>query len=240
MSSAVGVMTLFHYFTFETAVFHVKYYEQEVWLLFASFQSYHISPLKISQKEAWIGKWHIIQPHIMWQRPYRSFLSMHLLIKCVRQSAQSTFTVAWMLLCREYLHLIKIRAHQMVSSSLRQPLCGGEALTNVPFGAETRLHRNGILSRNKRLKLSDSSSSSAEQAWMQHSEATESHCGGVTLDQMTGVESSHAFTLHWGDTKQELSKLPCLTDSSPSSLPHLWLRWSIFLFHCLPPLYFSV
>lgn len=29
---------------------------------------------------------------------------------------------------------------------------------------------------------------------MQHSEATESHCGGVTLDQMTGVESSHAFT----------------------------------------------
>lgn len=107
----------------------------------------------------------------------------------------------------------------MVWSSLRQPLCGGEALTNVPFGAETRLHRNGILSRNKRLKLSDSSSSRAEQAWMQRSGATESHCGGVTLDQMTGVESSHALTLHWGDTKQELSRLPCLTDSSPSSLP---------------------
>lgn len=107
----------------------------------------------------------------------------------------------------------------MVLSSLPQHLCGGEAMTNVPFGAETRLQRNGILSRNKRLKLSDSSSSGAEQAWMQYSGATESHCGGATLDQMTGVESSHALTLHWGDTKQELSRLPCLTDSSPSSLP---------------------
>ncbi len=75
----------------------------------------------------------------------------------------------------------------MVWSNLRQPSCGGEALTNVPFGAETRLQRNGILSRNKRLELSDSSSSRAEQAWKQHSGATESHCRGVTLDQMTGA-----------------------------------------------------
>lgn len=94
-----------------------------------------------------------------------------------------------------YPTLIKITAHQMVWSNLRQPSCGGEAMTNVPFGAETRPHRNGILSRNKRLELSDSSSSRAEQAWKQHSGATESHCGGVTSDQMTGagiVAQSHS------------------------------------------------
>ena len=49
---------------------------------------------------------------------------------------------------------------------------------------------------------------------MQHSGAHESPCEGVTLDQMTGAESSHAFNLHWGDTKQELSRLSCLTHSS--------------------------
>lgn len=49
---------------------------------------------------------------------------------------------------------------------------------------------------------------------MQHSGAHESPREGVTLDQMTGVESSHAFNRHWGDTKQELSRLCCLTHSS--------------------------
>lgn len=140
-----------------------------------------------------------------------------------------------------YRTLIKITAHQMVWSNLRQPSCGGEVLTNVPSGAETRLQRNGILSRNKRLKLSDSSSSRAERAWKQHSGATESHCGGVTLDQMTGVESSRTLAPHWGDTEQELSRPPLserfihtAPPSSPRSPPpteviHLPLSLSVSL-----------
>lgn len=121
-----------------------------------------------------------------------------------KKSVQSIFHSSMVApVCFIYPTLIKITAHQMVWSKLRQLSCGGEALTNVPFGAEMRLHRNKILSRNKRLKLSDSSSSRAEQAWKQHSGATESHCGGVTLDQMTraGVIAHSHSALRWHRTR---------------------------------------
>lgn len=67
----------------------------------------------------------------------------------------------------------------MVWWNLQQLSCGGEMLTNVLCGVETWVPSNGILSRNKRLKLSDSSSSESwpwKQAWKKHSGATESQC----------------------------------------------------------------
>lgn len=104
--------------------------------------------------------------------------------------------------------------------SLRQPLRGGEVLlTSVPFGAEKWLHRNRNLSSDKRLKWFILKRRGGLNAASRSHWATESHRGRVTLDQMTGVELSHALTLHRGDTKEELSRLSCLTDSSPSSRP---------------------
>lgn len=95
--------------------------------------------------------------------------------------------------------------------SLRQALCGGEVLlTSVPFGAEKWLHRNRNLSSDKRLKWFILKRRGGLNAASRSHWATESHRGRVTLDRMTGVELSHALTLHRGDTKEELSRPSCL------------------------------
>lgn len=137
--------------------------------------------------------------------------------------------------------LINVTAHQMVWSNLRQTSCGGEALTNVPFGAEARLHRNGIHSRNKRLKLSDSSSSWAEQAWKQHSGVTLWR-GDLRSDDGGGIVAHSRSPLRWHRTRalkaplsdQFIPPPPASPRSPPPTEPiHLPLSLSVCLYSIL-------